>query len=56
MSNANTAVYKSTDNSVHCIATLTFAGNKLKVKTQECDSSCGMGAVGSMDGTYRKSE
>lgn len=53
MTDANSVVYKSGDSS-QCVITLTFSGNKLKVKTKECDGSCGMSATGSMDGAYRK--
>lgn len=47
-------LYKSADDSNRCEVKLELAGNKLSVKTKECDGYCGMNATGAMDGTYRK--
>lgn len=38
----------------NCTVVLRFEKNKLKITTKDCDSYCGMQAIGSMDGTYIK--
>jgi hypothetical protein len=51
---AGHALYKTADDLSHCEAIFELAGNKLTVRTRECDGYCGMNASGTMDGAYRK--
>lgn len=49
------AAYTSSDPEDKCTVLLTLTDDALKVTTQACESYCGMGAVGSMDGLYKRS-
>jgi hypothetical protein len=55
MMQANQAAYTSDDMTDRCVALLTFKSGSLTVTTKDCDGSCGMNAVGSMDGLYKPS-
>jgi len=54
MLDATRAAWTSEEMSDRCVVVLNFAGGQLKVTTKDCDSYCGMDAVGSMDGTYHR--
>lgn len=49
------AAYTSNDPEDKCTVLLTLTDDALKVTTQSCESYCGMGAIGSMDGLYKSS-
>ncbi|MBD9398155.1 hypothetical protein [Pseudomonas sp. PDM11] len=49
------AVYTSNDPEDKCTVLLTLTGDALNVTTQFCESYCGVGAIGSMDGSYKNS-
>lgn len=49
------AAYTSSDPEDKCTVLLTLTDDALKVTTESCESYCGMGAVGSMDGLYKSS-
>jgi hypothetical protein len=49
------AAYTSSDPEDQCTVLLTLTDDALKVTTQSCESYCGMGAIGSMDGLYKSS-
>jgi hypothetical protein len=53
MIDVNRAAYTSNDPEDKCTVLLTLGGEILKVTTNSCESYCGMGAIGSMDGLYR---
>ena len=51
---ANRAGFTSNDLSDKCVVLLNFSGRSVQVTTKDCESSCGNGAAGSMDGLYRR--
>ena len=53
MIDANRAVWSSNDRSNKCTVLFNFTSGHLKLTTKDCDSYCGMNAIGSMDGTYK---
>ena len=50
----NRAAWTSEDNTETCVVLLTFTPASVKVTTKDCDGYCGMNAVGSMDGVYKR--
>jgi hypothetical protein len=46
------AAYAETDGG-KCVAVFNFKGRNLVITTKDCDGYCGLGAAGSLDGTYR---
>ena len=50
----NRAAWTSEDKTETCVVLLTFTPTSVKVTTKDCDSYCGMNAVGSMDGVYKR--
>ena len=50
------AVWTSEDAEDRCVILLTFSPSMVTVKTKDCDSYCGMNAIGSMDGSYQLSK
>ena len=52
MVDSNRAVWTSSDGD-NCTVLLNFKGGELKLTTKDCENSCGIRAVGSMDGVYK---
>ena len=48
------AAWTPEDNNDTCMVVMNFSGGGLKVTTKDCDAYCGMEAVGSLDGMYKK--
>ncbi|MBF0283721.1 MAG: pilin [Magnetococcales bacterium] len=42
------------DDKSSCVLLLNFTGGSVKVTTKDCASQCGMNAIGSMDGIYKR--
>ena len=52
MVDATRAAFTTQDRNDKCVAVLNFANSGLKVTTKGCESYCGAGAAGAMDGSY----
>jgi len=52
MVDSNRAIWTSSDGD-NCTVILNFKGDELKLASKDCESSCGIRAVGSMDGVYK---